>query len=263
MVAAEAALAAALAASRTADGPSEAGCLCKLEAATAAAGAGARAMASVPPRAARWFVGQFAPESPVRSAPKKHRRGSSLAQLLLGGGGGSRRTHPDGALALAAADIRTRPHAAYLALMQLLLVDHKFGGVAAHAWASALHAHWLELLHPRPSRAGAAAHGVTSGDAAPPFDACFERTSTCGEERGGGASRHAVARLREMVRTGLSSTSYYVGQSIGQLPAMPELPKIEIPTYVHDLVPDVQTPQRVRERVRGWWRRGRGKGAKE
>jgi len=237
------AIARALEAGRTQHAPSEEACLCKLAHAAAPPG--------VPTRALRWFEAQFL--GSTESALPRRRAREAPSHL-------ARMQSHDGPIALAAARVRAHAQSSFTALLQLLLVDDKYPGVDAHAWAQLVHAYWLPLVyaaggapaagfghaagevrdrhpnraHRMSERLASLAGSSTLAAATAPYDACFDVASTCGglpeDFRGGRLRAEELLRgAREAVRSGIGT----VGE---HMPVM---------------------PQRVRERMRGWWRSAR------
>ena len=168
---------------------------------------------------------------------------------------------------MSAQRIRTRSYTTYAALHTLLHVDGKIRHVDSYSWAVLLQSRWLTLVFASAAAAGGggggggggarrARRGAITAEALAPTDPCFETRAYCDELQPGdyaaGAGRSA--RLRARLRARSEELIGRARDAVGSVrSAMPELPSLtdHLPS-----VPDV-VPQRVRERVRGWWRTAR------
>lgn len=98
--------------------------------------------------------------------------------------------------------LRRRPRDFYRALLQLLLIDHKYRGVSAHQWALVVQAQWFELLGAPDSRPSAHA---------PPRDPCFYTQPACDPD----LPSRLRARSAELLRKVMMRAS--VGEITGEM----------------------------------------------
>lgn len=225
--------------SRGDEAPSEAGCLCHLAPASGGAMAGSTALAGIQPRQRSWFDAQFLGRSGPSSAPSRRRmRGARDVRSA------ALRMPLDGPLALTSTRLRSRPAAAYSALLQLLLVDSKYPGTAGHTWAVLLGRLWLDFVHagaddsalraaPRGGSTFALAESLRESG---PSDPCFDLGGACGEHDGRGGRLRA--RLR---RAQLRATRAIGGAREAVVSGM---------SSVRSTMPQLELPPRVRT----WWR---------